>query len=611
MAVTQPRRVAAQTVAQRVAEEVGSALGDVVGYAIRFEDVCAEGKTEIKFCTDGALLRELAEDPLLTKYSVVMVDEAHERTLATDVLLGLLKKVQRARRDLRLIVSSATIQAELFAEFFDASGDESTRGGVDEPSRKPVIMSVEGRAHGVLIHYKDEPTGDYVQSAVEAALDVHQGEGPGDILIFLTGEEEIEDAVRLLEDEAREMQNSARRPNLDLVVCPLYAGLSPGAQLEAFRPPRRGTRKVVVATNVAETSVTIEGIVYVIDCCFAKQKAYDPDRGMESLFVAPVSKASANQRAGRAGRVRPGKCFRLCTELDYRSLAEVTAPEIVRSDLASVVLQIKAMGIDNIMNFEWVSPPPEANMIKALELLYALRALDDDAKLTNPLGIHLAELPVEPQLGKMLLVSGEMGCVREALTVAAYMQVRSLWVTHRGQKKRLDEMRGRFAVEEGDAVMMLNIHDAYRDARNQSKFASENMLNHRALLRAGDVRAQLKRHLLRLGVIVDSSCGEDTVPIRRAIAAGFFANAAALAPYGGGPDGSVFHSLRASTARARARELRVHPSSALFRSRPPCVVYCSAVRTDREYMRDVTAVDASWLRELAPHFYAEVSADGR
>jgi ATP-dependent RNA helicase DDX35 len=272
------------------------------------------------------------------------------------------------------------------------------------------------------------------------------------------------------------------------------------------------------------------------------------------------------------------------------------------------VLQIKAMGIDNIMNFEWISPPPASNMIKALELLYALRALDDDAKLTNPLGIHLAELPVEPQLGKMLLVSGEMGCVREALTVAAYMQVRSLWVTHRGQKKRLDEMRQRFAVEEGDAIMMLNIHDAYRDARNQSKFANNNMLNNRALLRAGDVRAQLKRHLDRLGVITNSSCGEDTIPIRRAIAAGFFANAAALAPYGGGADGSVFNSLRASSARARARELRVHPSSAIFNSRPTCVVYCSAVRTDREYMRDVTVVEADWLRELAPHFYRAAPA---
>ena len=602
VAVTQPRRVAAQTVAVRVAEEVGCVLGDAVGYAIRFEDVCTE-KTEIKFCTDGALLRELADDPLLTKYSVVMVDEAHERTLATDVLLGLLKKVQRVRRDLRLIVSSATIQAESFASFFDASGDVNDADPTG-PSRKPAIMSVEGRAYGVLIHYLSEPTGDYVQCAIEAALDVHQNEGPGDVLIFLTGEAEIDHCVNVLEEEARLMrdEHGRGRGELDLAVCPLYAGLNTTAQLEAFRPARRGTRKIVVSTNVAETSVTIEGIVYVIDCCFAKQKSYDPERGMESLLVAPASKASANQRAGRAGRVRPGKCFRLCTEMDYRALSDLTPPEIVRSDLAGTVLQIKSLGIDNIMNFEWVSPPPQANMIKALELLYALRALDDDAKLTTPLGVHLCELPVEPQLGRMLLVSGEMKCVSEALTVAAYMQVQSLWVTHRGQKKRLDEMRERFAVEEGDAVMILNIHDAYCDARNKAKFAEANMLNHRALLRAGDVRSQLEKHLKRIGIL-SSSCGDDTAPLLRAITAGFFANAAALAPYGGGPDGSVFHSVRSSDALSRKRELRIHPSSALFRSRPPCVVYCSATRTDREYMRDVNAIDPEWLRELAPHFY--------
>ena len=608
VAVTQPRRVAAQTVAQRVAEEVGCVIGDTVGYAIRFEDVCTPGKTEIKFCTDGALLRELAEDPLLTKYSVVIVDEAHERTLATDVLLGLLKKVQRARRDLRLIVSSATIQAESFAAFFDASGEDDDGDG---PSRKPIIMSVEGRAHGVLIHYLDEPTGDYVLSAVETALEVHRNEGPGDILIFLTGEGEIDDAVNLLEEEAREMKRDPRRSHdaLDLVVCPLYAGLNPAAQLEAFRPPRRGARKVVVATNVAETSVTIEGVVYVIDSCFAKQKAFDPERGMESLFVAPASKASTNQRAGRAGRVRPGKCFRLCTEIDYRSLADVTAPEIVRSDLASTVLQIKAMGIDNIMNFEWVSPPPAANMIKALELLYALQAVDDAARLTKPLGMHLAELPLEPQLGKALLVSGELGCVQEMLTVSAYLQVQTLWVSPRGRQKRLDECRDRFAVAEGDAVTALNVHTAWCKAGGAQgggrarSFADKNMLSHRALVRASDIRAQLARHVRRVGLVV-SSAGKDSAPVRRAMTAGFFANAATLAPHGGGAEGSAFRSVRGGAT------LFIHPGSVLFRARPAMVVYAAAVRTGKEYMRDVTAIDPEWLSELAPHFYAPTQRSG-
>lgn len=620
VACTQPRRVAAQTVASRVAEEMGVTLGAEVGYAVRFENVSTPGVTRVRFCTDGVLLRELMEDPLLSRYSVVMVDEAHERSLATDLLLGLLKKVQRRRPDLRVIIASATIQAEEFKAFFDtrhvapAPGTEREQDEAG-PSREPGIISVEGRAHSVLIHYLADPTADYVQSAVETALEIHRVEGPGDILVFLTGEEEIESAVALIREEAaivsRRLIGGGTGGNGNggperFLVHPLYAGLKFDQQMEAFRPAPRYTRKIVVASNVAETSVTIEGVVYVVDCCFVKQKAYDPKRGMESLLTAEASKASANQRAGRAGRVRPGKCFRLCTETAFRSLPDTGPPEMVRSDLAATVLQLKALGIDNIMNFEWLNPPPAANMIKALELLYALRALDDDAKLTRPLGIHLAELPLEPQLGKALLVSGELGCVEEMLTVAAYLQVQTLWVSSRGQQKQLDEVRERFAVAEGDAVTALNIHAAYCKAGGGGRarhFAEKNMLSHRALVRAADIREQLARHIHRIGLVV-SSAGRDATPVRRAMTAGFFANAAVLAPHGGGAEGAAFRSVRG------AATLFIHPGSVLFQARPECVVYAAAVRTGREYMRDVTAIDPEWLPELAPHFYESKQRSG-
>ena len=629
VACTQPRRVAAQTIAARVAEEMGVTLGEEVGYAVRFENVSTPGVTRIRFCTDGVLLRELMNDPLLSRYSVVMVDEAHERSLATDLLLGLLKKVQRVRPDLRVIIASATIQAEDFKKFFDQrriAPKSVATGGVgggenvaDEPSREPGVISVEGRAHSVLIHYLEQPTPDYVQAAVEAALEIHRSEGPGDVLVFLTGEEEIESAVKLLNEEAtghdaRKMLgdvgggNGAGGP-ISFTAHPLYAGLSPGVQLEAFRPAPRYTRKIVVASNVAETSVTIEGVVYVVDCCFVKQKAYHPERGMESLLTAEASQASANQRAGRAGRVRPGKCFRLCTEKAFSTMPEMSPPEMIRSDLASTVLQLKALGIDNIMNFEWLSPPPAANMIKALELLYALQALDDDAKLTKPLGMHLAELPLEPQLGKALLVSGELRCVEEMLTVAAYLQVNSVWVSSRGRQKLLDEVKERFAVAEGDAVTALNIHAAYCKAGGvhgggrARAFAEKNMLSHRALVRAADIRAQLYRHVQRIG-LVSSSSGRDSAPLRRAMTAGYFANAATLAPHGGGAEGAAFRSVRGGAT------LFIHPGSVLFRARPACVVFAQAVRTKREYMRDVTAIDPEWLPELAPHFYASRQKSG-
>ena len=363
VACTQPRRVAAQTVAMRVAEEMGVPLGAEVGYAVRFECVSTPGVTKLQFCTDGVLLRELMDDPLLTRYGVVMVDEAHERSLETDLLLGLLKKVQRRRPDLRVVIASATIQADAFRAFYDQTRvDPKPAFPIANPSalpsREPGVISVEGRAHSVLIHYLRDPAPDYVRAAVDAAMEIHEREGPGDVLVFLTGEEEIEAAVRMLRDGAAERARSNRRalvgrPGDDprasssrapsrFSAHPLYAGLPAATQAEAFRPAARDCRKIVVASNVAETSVTIEGVVYVVDCLFVKRRAYDAGRGVECLVTTETSKASANQRAGRAGRTRPGKCYRLCTAAAFAALPDDQPPEMVRSDLAGAVLRLKA-----------------------------------------------------------------------------------------------------------------------------------------------------------------------------------------------------------------------------------------------------------------------------
>lgn len=604
---TQPRRVAVQTVAARVAEEAGCALGDAVGYAVRFEDVSTPGVTQLKFVTDGVLLRELAADPLLTRYSVVMVDEAHERSVATDTLLGLLKKVRRARPDLRVIVASATIQAERLAQFFDESGEPprtplagAATAGEPVPDPRPAIISVEGRVHPVRLHYLEKPCGDFVRAAVEAVLEIHRTEGAGDILVFLPGEAEIEDAVRMLADEAR-AERQRRQGGPQLVALPLYAMLPPAKQLDALRPPPRGVRKVVVSSNIAETSVTIEGVVYVVDSCFAKQKYYDPRRDVETLLTAPISKASATQRAGRAGRVRPGSCFRLCTETSFEQLPEAAIPEMQRSSLTSVVLTLKSLGVDNIMGFDWLAPPPADMMVRALEHLYALGALDMDAKLTSPLGASMAELPLEPPMAKALLVSGELGCGEEMLTVAAALQVQSLWVPSRGQTRALDEARARFAVAEGDHVTALNVYCAFEEHRRARGWCEKHMLSHRALTRVADVRQQLLRHLARVGVQVKSA-GRDTEPVRRALCAGYFANAARLAPHGGGgaADGAEYRTVRGGVS------LRMHPSSVLLRARPACVLFGQAVRAEggrHDQMRDVAAVEPEWLTAAAPGFF--------
>lgn len=312
VACTQPRRVAAMTVAARVAVELGVELGQQVGYSIRFEEICTQGITQIKYCTDGVLLREMMEDPLLATYSVVIVDEAHERSLATDVLLGLLKKVQKQRPDLRVIISSATIQADKIAAFFDTAIVKGkgimTGTGAKGISKSPAIMSVEGRTHPVQKHYIKDTVSDYVQAAVTTAVAIHEQDLPGDILIFLTGQEECESAVSMLEKEARRYRR-AQGNSLRLFPVALYAGLPAASQLQAFAATPRGYRKVVAATNIAETSVTLEGVVYVIDSMFAKQQAYSPLTGLDSLLVAPISKASAAQRAGLAVLAEYGQDF--------------------------------------------------------------------------------------------------------------------------------------------------------------------------------------------------------------------------------------------------------------------------------------------------------------
>uniref|UniRef100_A0A453EEK1 Helicase C-terminal domain-containing protein n=1 Tax=Aegilops tauschii subsp. strangulata TaxID=200361 RepID=A0A453EEK1_AEGTS len=296
-----------QTVASRVAEEVGVKLGEEVGYTIRFEDETNPGMTMIKFLTDGVLIREMMEDPLLSKYSVIMIDEAHERSISTDILLGLLKKIQRRRPELRLIISSATIEARSMSTFFSNRRKNSLLKPADGlPNPEPAILSVEGRGYTVETHYLEEPVSDYLQAAVNTVLIIHEKEPPGDILVFLTGQDDIDAALKLLNDEIQHLG----KHYFDLVILPLYSGLPRGDQDLIFAPTSKGKRKVVISTNIAETSLTLEGVVYVVDSGFSKQKCYNPISDLESLVVAPISKASARQRAGRAGRVRPGKCFR-------------------------------------------------------------------------------------------------------------------------------------------------------------------------------------------------------------------------------------------------------------------------------------------------------------
>lgn len=600
MAVTQPRRVAATSVAARVAEEMGCNLGQDVGYSIRFEDVTSAA-TRIKFLTDGMLLREALIDPLFSRYSVIMVDEAHERSLSSDLLLGLLKKIRKKRPELRIVVSSATLQAEDFLRFFAGDAPETGDESGDLGGNVGRIISLEGRMYPVDIHYLEQPAEDYVERAVKTVFDIHTQEPEGDILIFLTGREEIDTALETIADRAVNLNPKA--PSIQAL--PLYAGLPTDQQMYVFEPTPENTRKVIVATNIAEASVTIDGIVYVIDCGFVKLRAYNPNTGIETLTATPVSKASATQRAGRAGRTKPGKCYRLYTEQAYETLPVATVPEIQRSNLAPVILQLKSLGIDNIARFDYLTPPPAELVIRALELLYSLGALDDYAKLIKPLGTRMAELAVEPMMAKALLSAQGFGCLSEVLSIAAMTSLQgNVWFSHEGQKKAQEGARRKFAAEEGDHLTLLNVYHAFvTKGKKDAKWCRDNYLNFKSMARTVSIRNQLRKYLERLGINVEESLASSDVlrvggpdkaeQIRRCLTTGFFAHAARMQPDG------TFKTIDGGMV------LYAHPTSLMFNRKADWVIFHEIMETgNKAFIRDITKIEKNWLLEYAPQYYS-------
>ncbi|XP_030383148.1 probable ATP-dependent RNA helicase DHX35 [Scaptodrosophila lebanonensis] len=580
--ITEPRRVATVTLANRVAQERGELVGDSVGYVVRFLERMSS-ETKIKYMTEGILLRELLADPLLTQYGVIIVDEAHERNMLTDMVLGLLKKILRKRSNLKLIISSATIDASFFSEFFSWPG--STRD-------VSVKLSIEGRMHAVTKYYLNEPCADYVRETVETVWKLHQKEPFGDILAFLTGQEEVLEALDLL----REYIASSELDNLKVV--PMYGSMTSTDQLAVFFTPPKGVRKVVLATNIAETSITIPGIVYVIDCGYVKVKCYNPATCSDSLVIVPVSKASAIQRAGRAGRVRPGKVYRLYTKSDFDSLAPRQPPEMRRSEMSGAVLQLKALGIGNILRFDFPSPPPAKNLLSALETLYALDAIDEQGNLTKPVGFLLAELPFAAMLSKMLYISGQMGCSEEIITIIAMLQVQSVYSRPpSAQAQQSGRIAHRhFEVAEGDLITLLNVYTAFVEEGMTKEFCGQYYLIYRNLKRACELREQLLALARKKYAIPIFSCKGDVEMVCKCITAGFFTQVAYLHHSG------VYRQISSGT------ELAIHPNSTLYTlPQAQYVVYCELLQTTKLFMDQLTVIKKEWLTEVAPHYYHQTT----
>ncbi|KAI0076055.1 P-loop containing nucleoside triphosphate hydrolase protein [Panus rudis PR-1116 ss-1] len=572
---TQPRRVAAMSVAKRVAEEVGCRLGQEVGYTIRFED-CTSPETRIKYMTDGMLQRECLIDPDLTQYSVIMLDEAHERTIATDVLFGLMKKAIKRRPDLKLIVTSATLDAEKFSKYFFGCP----------------IFTIPGRTYPVEILYTKEPETDYLDASLITVMQIHLSEPPGDILLFLTGQEEIDTACEILYERMK-----ALGPKVpELIILPIYSALPSEVQSRVFEPTPPGARKVVVATNVAETSLTIPGIYYVIDPGFAKQNAYDPRLGMDSLVVMPISQAQARQRAGRAGRTGPGKCYRLYTEAAFRNeMLPNSIPDIQRTNLAHTILMLKAMGINDLLSFDFMDPPPAQTMLTALESLYALSALDDEGLLTR-LGRKMADFPMEPPLAKMLIASVELGCSEEILSIVAMLSVQSVFYRPKDKQGQADSKKAKFHQPEGDHLTLLTVYNGWKASNFSNPWCYENFIQARSMRRAQDVRKQLLGIMDRYKHDIISA-GKDYNLVRRAICSGFFRNAAKKDPQEG------YKTLVEGTP------VYIHPSSALFNRNPEWLIYHELILTTREYCHNVTAIEPKWLVEVAPQYFKVADAN--
>jgi pre-mRNA-splicing factor ATP-dependent RNA helicase DHX38/PRP16 len=574
---TQPRRVAAMSVAARVAEEIGCPLGETVGYAIRFEDVTSE-ETEIKYMTDGVLLRESLRDPDLEMYSCIVMDEAHERSLNTDVLFGILRGVLARRQDLRLIVTSATLDASKFQAFF---------GGAP-------VFHIPGRTFPVKVEYASSVPTDYVDAAVKKVLQIHMTAPPGDILVFMTGQDDIEGTCALVAERAMKLEDCPA-----LLVLPMYSQLPADLQTKIFERADEGVRKCVVSTNIAETSLTVDGIAYVIDCGFCKLKSFNPKIGMDSLLVTPISQANANQRKGRAGRTQAGHCFRLYTERAFDDqMLVANIPEIQRTNLGNVVLLLKSLGVGSLLEFPFMDPPPQDNILQSLYQLWVLGALDNSGNLT-PAGRKMVEFPLEPTLAKMLITAEEFGCTNEVATVVSMLSVPQVFYRPKDREEESDATREKFYVPESDHLTLLNVYRQWESHKHSAAWCTEHFIHAKALRKAREVREQLL-DIMRQQKMLITSCTEATWDVvRKAICSAYFVNAAKVKGIG-----EYVNMLTGLPCH-------LHPSSALFGLgyTPDYVVYHELVMTTREYMQCVTAVDGEWLGEMGPMFF-EVKGHG-
>lgn len=514
--ITQPRRVAAISLAARVSKEMGEPCGSTVGYAVRF-DTKATNKTRIKFVTDGLLLKEYSSNAF-GAYSVIILDEAHERTLRTDILFGLVKRELSKRKDLKVVVMSATLDADRFSSYFNK---------FVLTLRSANIIHIQGRQFPVRIFNTKSVQTDPCDAALVSIVQVNKTAPlPGDILVFLTGQEEIESTASILEEALKSFTNDMPK----IIIRPIYAALSSEKQQKVFEPTPTGCRKVVLCTNIAETSITIPGITVVIDTGLVKTRVYNSKINLETLSTVPISKSSASQRSGRAGRMAPGKCYRLYTNESFLKLDESTEPEIKRTNLASVVLMLKSSGISDIFSFDYMDRPSNSALVGAFQQLFALGALDQKGDLTE-VGKSMSVFPLDAPYSRVLVAAKEYGCSEQIVGILACLSVDSIFNTSIDKRDQVGAAMKRFLNHDGDHMTLLNVYNGYiKEGKKDSGWCSEHLIKKRSMKQICDIAAQLKDLCISSGIKMQSTTNAEFV--LKCFLAGFCQNVAFRQPDG-------------------------------------------------------------------------------
>ncbi|KAG9199953.1 putative ATP-dependent RNA helicase dhr2 [Epicoccum nigrum] len=615
VAITQPRRVAAISLARRVAEEMGSYMGSQspmakVGYSVRFDNATGPN-TKIKFLTEGMLLQEMLRDPIMSQYSAVVVDEVHERSVNVDLILGFLKNLTTGveqsgkKRDqpLKVVIMSATADVEALVDFFDDAGESekaSSASNGDVTMKEDQALSrvskcfVEGRQFPVKTVHLPSPTQDWVEAALKLIFQIHYKEPlPGDILVFLTGQDTIEGLEKLVNDYAEGMDTEVPK----LLVLPLFAALPQHAQQRIFEPTPVRTRKVILATNIAETSVTVPGVRYVIDCGKSKTKQFRARLGLESLLVKPISKSAAIQRKGRAGREAAGQCYRLYTESGFNEMDERTTPEILRCDLSQAILTMKARGVDNVLNFPFLDRPPRDALEKALLHLLHLQALTETGTISE-IGLKIAKFPLTPTLGRVLVEAArpERDCLLDVIDIISALSVENVFLNlvTEERKEEAEEARRELYRREGDHMTLLVTVQRYAEETSDRKaWCIRHFVSHRAMQNVMNVRKQLRQQCQQLKLLApgdeqDASnpSEERTNNILACMLRGFVANTARMMP-----DGS-YKTLNGNQLVA------IHPGSVLFGRKVEAIVFNEFVFTGKAWARGVSAVQLDWVAEV-------------